>query len=589
MNSRSSRSLRSYASRCLSFPVRSSHRAPLPIAVAVAAAVALSQSSQAATKTWNNAGTDWNTAGNWTGGLPAAADIALFDSTFANQPSLSGAGNAGAIWATTGLNQDVTIGGASILTLAGNLNVANGPGGLASTAILLNDSVNHNLTINAPITIANNTSFTNNSSGTLTISSLNQNNRVLSLTGNNVSGVIAIGGLTGTLNALTINTPGTVKLSGAAGATTLTAGTLDIGSGLTIGSSGSSTAAVGSIITTSTTGTSTLSHTVNNLLTLNSTLQDGAGGGKVLALSSTNGTLTLTGNNTYTGGTTATGALVLGSDTALGTGALTLNANTSVKSNSDTARSLANDVTSLGAVTFGSATPGETGNLAFGTLTKSGNASFTVNNAQTSFTGLHGVGPISKTGAGTLIIGNAVASTYTGSFTVSAGTLLISGDTSSMNGVSTVAAGATVGGTGTLGGNWTINGNLSPGTSPGTPSVEGSLTLASTAISTFEILSLASFDHVNVGTLLTYGGILNISLGFTPADGATFDLFDFASRSGTTTFSGINISDPNYSGTFNYTTGVLTLNTALVPEPSAIVLAAVGAGWLVWGRRRKFA
>src|SRR6185503_10934427 len=43
-----------------------------------------------AQKTWNNIGTDFNSAGSWTGGVPAAGDVALFTAQRTTQPNLSG-------------------------------------------------------------------------------------------------------------------------------------------------------------------------------------------------------------------------------------------------------------------------------------------------------------------------------------------------------------------------------------------------------------------------------------------------------------------------------------------------------------------
>lgn len=86
---------------------------------------------------------------------------------------------------------------------------------------------------------------------------------------------------------------------------------------------------------------------------------------------------------------------------------------------------------------------------------------------------------------------------------------------------------------------------------------------------------------------LTYGGTLTVNLnGTTPAAGTTYDLFDFATETGT--FSAINVTNggSSFGGTFDYTTGVLTLTA--VPEPSTWtggVLTLGALGYCV--RRRK--
>lgn len=51
--------------------------------------LAAASAAPAAIKTWNNAGTDFNAAANWTGGVPAAGDTATFASAMAVDPQLT--------------------------------------------------------------------------------------------------------------------------------------------------------------------------------------------------------------------------------------------------------------------------------------------------------------------------------------------------------------------------------------------------------------------------------------------------------------------------------------------------------------------
>ena len=91
-----------------------------------------------------------------------------------------------------------------------------------------------------------------------------------------------------------------------------------------------------------------------------------------------------------------------------------------------------------------------------------------------------------------------------------------------------------------------------------------------------ELVSPGSFDTISVDGLLTYDGILTISLGSTPPPvGQTYDLFDAASVAPGSTFDSITFTDPGYGGSLNYQTGVLTITA--VPEPSTCALAGLAA------------
>jgi fibronectin-binding autotransporter adhesin len=552
----------------------------------LATLVSLHQSAFALTATWNGLGTDWNASANWNPGAPVAGDIALFNSAFSNQPTLSGPATTGAIWATTGLGQDVVVGGASLLTLSkATVN------GQANTAVYLDDAANHNLTLSAPIT-ANGATFTNNSAGILTIGGGFDVVNTNTLNGNNAAGVIAINGSAGT-GSLTVNTAGTVRFSGAQtfnGTTTVNAGAIDIFGSASFGSN--IITDVGTVLTTtSASGTSTLTNGDNKAVTLNGSVRDGTNA--ALAISKTQNTLTLSGSNSYSGGTTLGGSttLAVGHDQALGTGAVATTANNVViRSTSAAARTLANEVTLGGNTTFGSST---TGNITLNDVEISGSGKqIFVENTLTSFDKLTGTGgTMQKRGAGILEIRDDGASTFNGNISVTTGTLLINTNLSTAGGTSSNAAGTTIGGNGTLGGNLTVNGVLAAGetaSSTGAFAVNGNLSLGSGSETTFQINGLTSgteFDVVTAGGSLAYGGTLTIDFGFTPVVGATFDLFNFGSRSGTSTFSAINFVDAGYSGSFNYATGVLTVDA--VPEPGSAVLLTLGLTVLVIARKRR--
>ena len=121
------------------------------------------------------------------------------------------------------------------------------------------------------------------------------------------------------------------------GGTTLTAGTLAIGSNQALGS-GSVAAANGTRINSAATSilnnsilmTGTVNFGGNSTLTLNGTLQ----GASAVLNKDDSGTLVLTGANTYGGGTTlSAGTLTLGSNSAIGSGNLTVTGASTLTSN----------------------------------------------------------------------------------------------------------------------------------------------------------------------------------------------------------------------------------------------------------------
>ncbi|WP_160311513.1 autotransporter outer membrane beta-barrel domain-containing protein [Rhodopirellula islandica] len=167
-------------------------------------------------------------------------------------------------------------------------------------------------------------------------------------------------------------------------------------------------------------------------MTIADTIGGNAGGGIV---KSGAGTLTLSGANSYTGGTTVSAGELIGNTTSL-------------QGNID------NDA----AVQFNQAADGTYSGVVSGTgsLTKSGSEALT----------LSGV------------------NTYLGTTTVSAGRLAINGSTTS---ATTVAAGAELGGSGTITGDVINNGRLAAGNSIGTLNVTGNYTAADNSTMVVEI------------------------------------------------------------------------------------------------------
>lgn len=228
----------------------------------------------------------------------------------------------------------------------------------------------------------------------------------------------------------------------------------------------------------------------NNLSTeVSGTIVDGpTGAGGSLAKIGT-GVLTLSGDNTYSGGTSFGGGVVQASrDANLG----------------DASGALAFDG---GALKLGASfNLAATRQIAL----NGGGGTIDTNTFDTTISqGITGGGGLTKIGAGSLTLTGT--STYTGATTVSGGKLLVNGSIASSSGT-TVDAGATIGGNGTLG-STIVNGTLSAGSSPGKLTVAGDLTLGAGSTSLFELGAPGTVggplnDLVYVTGNLTLGGTL---------------------------------------------------------------------------------
>ena len=202
--------------------------------------------------------------------------------------------------------------------------------------------------------------------------------------------------------------PGTIVLSGIntyAGGTTISAGTLAIsqeanlgaiGGGLTINAGTLEVTTGFSTSRTTTLGNATSTFQIDPSQTYTAT---GAIGGTGALVKTGSGTMVLAVVNTYSGGTTINGGTLSIIANALGSGALTINAGT---------LEIATGFSTTRAITLG--------NVA---------STFQVDPGQTyiNTTAFGGTGSLTKTGAGTMVLGATEA--YAGSTTVSAGTLQI--------------------------------------------------------------------------------------------------------------------------------------------------------------------
>ncbi len=185
------------------------------------------------------------------------------------------------------------------------------------------------------------------------------------------------------------------------------------------------------------------------------------------------------------------------------------------------------------------------------------------------------------------------ANQYTGTTSVTVGTLLINGNQSMATGAVSVAAGSVLGGTGAIGGTVTIN---SGGTiTGGTIGSVGALTLASTATFSGASTKLASLSVDLLGStsdLLAISGTLDLTSAYDQIvfSGATNGTASYAIAtygSVVGTFSNM----PNLPAGYHLVYGLNELDLvslAAVPEPSTGVIGVLGLLAIGWTQRRRF-
>lgn len=213
------------------------------------------------------------------------------------------------------------------------------------------------------------------------------------------------------------------------------------------------------------------------------------------------------GANTFAGGLTVNaGELAVGDNSAAGTGTLTLNTGATIRADT-TARTLSNPVTLGGDFTIGGAL-----DLTFtGPATLTGDRVLTIaNSGITTFSGAIGQDVagrgFTKAGSGTLRFSGVAANTYTGTTTVSGGTLEL-GKTAGVNAI----AGPLVIDTGIVS---LLSANQIADGSPVTIT-NGGFLLLSNLTETIGALTLMNASGVGGGGTLTLGGDVTTSAAST--------------------------------------------------------------------------
>ena len=319
------------------------------------------------------------------------------------------------------------------------------------------------------------------------------------------------------------------------------------------------------------------------------------------------GTWALAGTNTYTGATTVSeGILTFLSTSAKSTSAVTAAAAGTIGLGVGGAGYYSSaQVASL----FNTSLAGFTMNAASGVAIDTSAGNFTQTDALTAARAL------TKLGANTLTL--TEANTYTGTTTVSAGTLLVNNTTGNGTGTGSlsVSIGAILGGNGTIAGPVSVSGILAPGTSPANLTVNNSVTILDGGTLSMEIdgaVFASGYDRLTMtvgGSVFSLTGTNNLalSLTYTPVNNALFFLVDnqggsalsgiFEKLNGVTTnlADGATFSVPGQDFKISYFgdvgtnsfTGGDDLVIQAVPEPgTCLLLAATGTFFMGMRRRR---
>ena len=301
------------------------------------------------------------------------------------------------------------------------------------------------------------------------------------------------------------------------------------------------------------------------------------------------GTLVLTGANAYTGGTQLDGGkIIVGSDTALGTGALTTNAGTQLDSNA--AATLANAATLNGNLTVvGSNNLILSGDVSgAGGLIKNGASSLTLNGINTFSGG-------TTLNAGTLTLGTGAslgsgALTVIGASTLDNAAPLVLANNLNVNanlalaGNNNLTLGGVITGAGTLTKNGASNLTLSGSNNflGGTTLNAGTLTAASNLALGLGNLTVGGTSTLDNTSPLVLANNINVNANLALAGNNSLSLGGVIAGTGTLTKNGladVTLSGNNtFSGTFDVLAGSLnTLSSGALGNNATVTLAAGAA------------
>ncbi|MEY2485787.1 MAG: fibronectin-binding autotransporter adhesin [Verrucomicrobiota bacterium] len=339
--------------------------------------------AQAAQKTWNNTGTNFNAAGSWTpSGAPGTGDVGLFNTTPTNQPNVTSSLTiAGLLFTSAGSSgYDLTSSStATVLGLNGTSTSGSNGSSTGTAAAIRNDNTSGTETVDAPISLAASTGISTmfqdaNDGSTIVLNGvisetggarslslkngtfqLNNANTYTGGTSIDAAGTNLIVGNDTALGTGTFTNNSASTFQAGTGARTLAndvvlAGNMTINGGFAVRFNGSFTSSGSSsrTLTVSNTGGATLAGNIflqeaaasgrtfivngSSAVNMTGVVANGGVGSAGLRYSGTD-VLTLSNSNTYSGGTSITvagGTIVAAKDGALGSGNISLTTTASV-------------------------------------------------------------------------------------------------------------------------------------------------------------------------------------------------------------------------------------------------------------------
>ncbi len=539
-----------------------------PIILAVVIFLGFCKPVYAQSTVWLQLTGNWGQASNWTNGVPQAsgtANIRLTGLPGVINPIID-ASTGGAVSNTTnigpGNSATVTVNSGGSWNNSGNVNIDTtqtltingGSANIGGMIVLLSGNASVNLfggILTTQSVVGSNSAFFLFNGGTLAASA--SGNQIICCIGpggttlGSNGGTINMGSFTNLTMGVRIGGNGNLTFQGSSGSlaiigdNTYTGTTFIQGGNLQIGNASNDGFIAGNIVNNS------------NLIFVNTPRAiPGVISGVGTVQNNTTGITILGGQNTYSGSTFLNSG-ILGQGT---TNAFSPNSNVSMASGATL--DLRGFNGTIGALS------GPSGAIV---TNNGGAATLSIGNtsANGTFSGVleDGSGQLfmNKVGNGTQVLtGN---NTYTGATRIDAGQLTVTGRLASANVI--INSNGILRGTGTLAGNVLNSGVLSPGTSSGTITINGSYTQLSDGTLLMELDSDTSFDQVIVGGPAFLDGVLEVVTqpDFTPDPDAEFTILTAAG--------GVN-------GTFSDVIINEDLGLNVIYTPNDVILAQLFTG-----------